>query len=58
MSWEFNEIYVISTEISQVVGRNRENVNEIGKGVEKTIGNGHVNHRYCCSSQLPFLSDV
>jgi hypothetical protein len=29
--WEFNEICVFSIEISQVVGRNRENVNEIGR---------------------------
>ena len=56
--WEFNEICVISTEISQVVGRNRENVNEIGKGIEKSVGTGHVNHRNCCFSQLPFSSDV
>lgn len=53
-SWEFNEIYVIFPEISQVVGRNRENVNEIGKGVGKTIGTDHVNHRNCCFSQRPF----
>lgn len=56
--WEFNEICVISTEIGQVVGRNRENVNEVGKGVGKSPGIGHVNHRNCCSSQLPFFSDV
>lgn len=29
--WEFNEICVISFEISQVVGWNRENVNELGE---------------------------
>lgn len=52
--WEFNEIYVISTEISQVVGRNCENVNAIGKGVGKTIGIGPVNHRNCCFSQRRF----
>lgn len=53
--WEFNEIHVISPEISQVVGRNRENVNEVGKGVGKTVGTGHVNHRNGCFSQLPFF---
>lgn len=56
--WEFNEICVISTEISQVVGRNRENVNETEKGIEKSVGTGYVNHRNCCFSQLPFFSNV
>lgn len=36
--WEFNEICVISSEISQVVGRNRENVNEMGKGLGRAWG--------------------
>lgn len=36
--WEFSEICVISSEISQVVGRNRENVNETGKGLGRTLG--------------------
>ena len=36
--WEFNDICVISTEIIQAVGRNRENVNEIGKGIRRVLG--------------------
>lgn len=36
--WEFNEICVISSEISQVVGRNRENVNETGKDLGRAWG--------------------
>lgn len=56
--WEIRAICVISSEISQVVGRNRENVNETGRGVEKSFSAGHVNHRNCCFSQRPFISDV
>lgn len=51
--WKYNDICVISIEISPGFGRNRENVNEFERGVGQKIEIGHINQELTVFPSFP-----